>query len=386
MTDDAFIPFAVPDISEPEIERVVAALRSGWVSSGPRVRDFEAAFGKYLGGGVTCVSVNSATAGLHLALEAQGIGPGDEVVVPTWTFTATAEVVRYLGAQPVFVDVDAGTLNMDPAAVKAAIGPRTRAVIPVHFAGLPVAMEEIDEIARSHDLAVIEDAAHALPAARSGVTVGTGSSAVTVFSFYATKNLTTGEGGMIVTRDLDVAERCRVMRLHGMSRDAFDRYRSRVPAWSYSVVAPGYKYNMTDPAAALGLGQLERLDDFAARRADIARRYDESMHGLPLDLPAHATEGSQHAWHLYVVRLTQAAPVSRENFIEEMGRLGVGCSVHFIPLHLQPYWRESQRLLADDFPVATREFSRVVSLPLYPSMTDAQVDRVAACVRQALQS
>ena len=381
---DDFIPFALPDIGDAEIDAVVESMRSGWLTTGPRAAAFEREFADYLGGGVTAVALNSATAGLHLALEALGIGPGDEVLVPTWTFTATAEVVRYLGADPVVVDVDPQTLNMDLAAAEAAVTPRTRAIMPVHFAGLPVPTTAIQELARRHGLRVVEDAAHALPARSEGVTVGTSTSEATVFSFYATKTMTTGEGGMVVTRDEDLAARIRTMRLHGISRDIFDRYRSTLPSWHYEVVAPGFKYNLTDPAAAMGRVQLGRSDAMGARRADIAGRYADAFDGLPVELPAEASEGDLHAWHLFVLRLTQDAPVDRDEFVSRMAQEGVGCSVHFIPLHLQPYWRDRYDLRPEQFPVATEAFSRVVSLPIFSSMTDEQVERVAQTVRKVL--
>ncbi|MFP5394118.1 MAG: DegT/DnrJ/EryC1/StrS family aminotransferase, partial [Gammaproteobacteria bacterium] len=261
-----FLPFALPDIGDEEIAAVIECLRSGWVTTGPKARQFEQDFAAYLGGGVQAIAVNSATAGLHLALEALGIGPGDEVIVPTLTFTATAEVVRYLGAQPVLVDVDEHTLNLDPAAVETAIGPRTRAIIAVHYAGLACDMDRLLALAARHGLKVVEDAAHAFPTRYRGQLVGTLASDVTVFSFYANKTMTTGEGGMLVTRNAQVAARAKIMRLHGISQDAFARYTSRTPAWFYEVVAAGFKYNLTDLAAALGIEQLRKIDRFLARR------------------------------------------------------------------------------------------------------------------------
>ncbi len=269
-----FLPFALPEIGEEEIAEVVDALRSGWVTTGPKARRFEADFGAYLGDpALHSIAVNSATAGLHLALEALGIGPGDEVITTTHTFTATAEVVRYLGADVRLVDIDPATLNIAPAAVRAAITPRTKAILPVHYAGLAADMPALLAIAREHGLKVVEDAAHALPTTCGGQLVGTLSSDVTVFSFYANKTITTGEGGMLVTRDETIAQRARVMRLHGMNRDAFDRFTAKVPSWYYEVVAPGFKYNLTDIASALGIHQLRRLEGFHHRRQAIAARY-----------------------------------------------------------------------------------------------------------------
>lgn len=253
-----FLPFALPDTGEEEIAEVVDSIRSGWLTTGPKTKRFEQEFAGFIGNGVEAVAVNSATAGLHLALEAIGVCPGDEVITTPYTFTATAEVIRYLGADPVFVDIDPATFNIDPARIEAAVTPRTKAIIPVHFAGLACDMESILAIARKHGLKVVEDAAHALPATCSGKLVGTMESDATVYSFYATKTITTGEGGMIVTRDPETAARCRTMRLHGISRDAFDRYTSTKPSWYYEVVAPGFKYNMTDIAASLGIHQLKK--------------------------------------------------------------------------------------------------------------------------------
>lgn len=379
-----FLPFALPDIGEAEIEAAVEALRSGWLSTGPRVHAFETEFAAFLGGRVEAVAVNSATAGLHLALEAIGVGPGDEVLVPTWTFTATAEVVRYLGAEPVLVDADPVTLNLDLDATAAQVTPRTRAVLPVHFGGLPVPRGALDKLSAAHGLDVVEDAAHALPAASEGTAVGAGISAATVFSFYATKTITTGEGGMLVTPRADLAQRCRTMRLHGISRDAFDRYRSQLPAWYYEVVAPGFKYNMTDPAAAIGRVQLGRAWQMRNRRAAIARRYTAELADLPLELPTAGEDQDGHAWHLYVVRLHDEARLGRDSFISEMAALGVACSVHFIPLHKHPYWRERYKLHDAAFPVATAAYERVVSLPLFSSMTDADVDTVIVAARRLL--
>lgn len=379
-----FLPFAVPDIGEEEIAAAVAAMRSGWLTTGPCVAAFEQEFAEHLGNDIHCVALNSATAGLHLALEALGVGPGDEVLVPTWTFTASAEVVRYVGADPVIVDVDAATLELDLAAARDAVTTRTRAVIPVHFAGLPMSARDLDRFAGDHQLAVVEDAAHAFPAASDDVIVGAGTSDATVFSFYATKTMTTGEGGMLVTRDPALAQRARRMRLHGISRDVFDRYRSTVPAWRYDVVAPGFKYNLTDPAAAVGRVQLRRAQDMRSARERIADRYRQSFTDLPLDLPTSGPAADLHAWHLFVIRLRPEAPVERDRFIELMAREGIGCSVHFIPLHMQSYWRDRYSLNDAQFPNATAEFARVVSLPLFSSMTDHQVDRVVAAVRSVL--
>lgn len=381
-----FLPFALPDIGEEEIAEVVTSLRSGWVTTGPKAKQFEEDFAKWLGDGVEAISVNSATAGLHLALEALGIGPGDEVLTTTHTFTATAEVVRYLGADPVFVDICANTLCIDPAAVERAITPRTKAIIPVHFAGRSAEMSEILEIAKRHDLRVVEDAAHALPTTSNRQLVGTLSSDVTVFSFYANKTITTGEGGMLVTRDPAIGKRVRTMRLHGINRDAFDRFTAKVPSWYYEIVAPGFKYNLTDIAASIGIHQLKKAHAFQKRRQHLAEQYNEALRDLPLILPPLPREGDIHSWHLYVLQLADEAECSRDKFIERMFEQGIGMSVHYIPLHLQPYWRDTYGLRPEMFPVSQRVFERTATLPLYTRMTDADAQRVIRATRNSLTS
>ena len=382
-----FLPFALPEIGEDEIAEVVDTLRSGWVTTGPKAKRFEEDFSVFLGdANLHSLAVNSATAGLHLALEALGVGPGDEVITTTHTFTATAEVVRYLGADVKLVDIDPKTLCIDPNAVEHAVGPKTRAIMPVHYGGLAADMPAILEIAQRHGLGVVEDAAHALPATCGGKRIGTLGSDATVFSFYANKTITTGEGGMVVTRSEKLAKRMKTMRLHGMSRDAFDRFTSKVPSWYYEIVAPGFKYNLTDIAAALGIHQLKRAETFQRQREAIAKHYDQALAGLPLVLPPGPQGGDVHSWHLYVVRLADAAAVSREAFIEALFAAGIGCSVHYIPLHLQPYWRDRYGLSAAQFPHSQHAYERLVSLPMYPRMTQADVLRVAAAARDALSS
>ena len=381
-----FLPFALPEIGDEEIAEVVDTLKSGWVTTGPKAKRFEQAFTEFLGDpSLESIAVNSATAGLHLALEALGIGPGDEVITTTHTFTATAEVVRYLGADVKLVDIDPATLNIDPKAVEAAITPRTKCIMPVHYAGLAADMPALLAIARKHGLKVVEDAAHALPTTAGGRLVGTLQSDATVFSFYANKTITTGEGGMLVTRNPELAKRAKVMRLHGMNRDAFDRFTAKVPSWYYEIVAPGFKYNLTDIAAALGLQQLKRAHAFQQKRAALAAQYDEALRDLPLVLPPQPAAGDVHSWHLYVVRLADGAPVSRDTFIEKLFAAGIGCSVHYIPLHLHPYWRERYGLVPGQFMHSQHAYERMVSLPLYTRMTSADVERVAAAARGALR-
>ena len=379
-----FLPFARPEIGEDEIAEVINSLRSGWVTTGPKTKKFESDFEGYLGVGLEAIAVNSATAGLHLALEALGIGPGDEVITTTHTFTATAAVIRHVGAVPVFVDIDESTLCIDVDAVAAAITPFTKAIIPVHFAGRSAEMMRLLSLAKKQGLKVVEDAAHALPTTCEGQLIGTLDSDITVFSFYANKTITTGEGGMLVTRDPNIAKRLRVMRLHGIDRDAFDRFTSKSPSWYYEVVSPGFKYNMTDISASLGIHQLKKVNTFQKKRAHIVSLYDNMLEGLPIIRPPHAKAGDIHSWHLYVVQLTKDAGVERDLFINRLFEQGIGSSLHYIPLHLQPYWRDTYHLLPEMFPVSQRVYERSVSLPLYTLMTDEDVLRVASAVKSAL--
>ena len=381
-----FLPFALPDIGEEEINEVLDSLRSGWLTTGPKSKRFEQAFADFIGGGVDAIAVNSATAGLHLALEAIGITPGDEVLTTPYTFTATAEVIRYLGADPVFVDIDPETFNIDPAKIKAAVTSRTKAIIPVHFAGLACEVDAILQVARRHGLKVVEDAAHALPTTYNGRLIGSLESDITVYSFYATKTITTGEGGMVVTRNPEIAKRCRIMRLHGVSRDAFDRYTSTKPSWYYEVVEPGFKYNMTDIAASLGIQQLKKAWTFQKKREEMAAIYDEAFRDLPFILPPKAPSSDVHAWHLYVLRFRGEMKISRDRFIELMVEKGIGCSVHFIPLHLHPYWRDTYNLKPQDFPNALAVYERAVSLPLYTKMTEKDQKRVVDAVRVVVRT
>ena len=383
MTEAPFLPFALPDIGPEEEAEVLDTLRSGWLTTGPKARRFEAAFAEFLGDPqLETIAVNSATAGLHLALEALGIGPGDEVITTTHTFTATAEVIRYLGAQPVLVDVERATLCISPAQVARRITPRTRAIIAVHFGGRSADMTELLALARAHGIKVVEDAAHALPATHGGRLVGTLGSSATVFSFYANKTMTTGEGGMLVTRDAELARRARVMRLHGIDRDAFARFSTPVPAWRYDVVAPGFKYNLTDIAAAIGLAQLPKVHRMRQRREAIARLYFEALAGLPLTLPPLPLPGDVHAWHLFPV---EVHGMPRDAFVQAMFDQGIGMSVHYIPLHQQTYWRESCALRPEDFPVSQSVYERTASLPIYSRMSDEDVQRVAAAARRVLE-
>jgi len=378
------IPFALPDIGPDEIAAVVDTLRSGWITSGPKVRQFEDNFQRFIGDGVECVAVNSATAGLHLALEACGVQAGDEVIVPTHTFAATAEVVRYIGGDVAFADIDPTTYCIDPKSIERCVTPRTRAIIPVHFGGFVCDMDAILEIAERFNLAVIEDAAHAFPSKYRDKLVGTLPSDATVFSFHATKFLTTGEGGMLVTKDSAIAQRARVMRTHGIDRDAFSR-TTAVSHWRYEVIAPGFKYNMTDIAAALGISQLARTNGMLARRKALAHRYHAGLGGLPLVLPPSPADGA-HSWHLYVVQLTEDAPLTRDQALTALYDEGIECSVHYIPLHVQPYWRDRYKLSPEQFPNSLRLSESSISLPLYTRMTDADQDYVIDALRRLLRT
>ena len=374
----SFLPFAAPLLGEEEIQGVVECLRSGWLTTGMKVKEFESKFAEYVGV-KHAIAVNSCTSALHLALEAAGVGPGDEVITTPMTFTATAAVVEHLRARPVFVDVDPRTLNMDPASIEKAITPRTKAILPVHFAGQPCEMDAIGEIARRHGLVVVEDAAHAIPARYQGRMIGT-LSPLTCFSFYATKNITTGEGGMVTTDDDRYAERIRLMALHGMNRDAWKRYMQG-GAWSYEIVAPGFKYNLTDVAAAIGLPQLKRCDEFHRRRIEIVQSYQRGLSGVRGVSTPQVSDVDSHAWHLYVIQVEAVElTISRDAFIEELSARNIGVSVHFIPLHVQPYYRDTYGYSPNDFPRAFEAFQRIISLPLYARMSDADVQDVIDAV------
>ena len=380
---DDWVPFHQPSIGEEEIEAVVETLRSGWLTTGPRVKQFERQFADFVGA-EHAVAVNSCTAALHLALEAAGVRAGDEVIIPTITFAATGEVVTYLNARPVLVDCDADTLTIDPTEVERAVTPRTKAIIPVHFGGQPCEMDALCDIAKRHGLVVIEDAAHALPAGFAGRRVGTIGD-LTCFSFYATKTITTGEGGMITTARDDYAARMRMMSLHGLSRDAWTRYAAE-GSWRYDIVAAGYKYNLTDIAAALGLVQLKRCNDLWAARSRIAAVYDAAFGGMPeIRIPVQRPR-RQHAWHLYVIQLElERLRITRDDFVQALRARNIGCSVHFIPLHLHSYY-DAQGWSADMFPRATAAFERIVSLPLSPSMSDQAIGRVIDAVTDVVRS
>ena len=372
-----YLPFSRPALGEEEIAEVVDTLRSNWITTGPKTKRFEADFAAYLGA-PGALALNSCTAALHTALATLGIGPGDEVITTPITFAASVNVIEHVGAQPVLVDVEADTLNIDPAAIEAAVTPRTRAIIPVHFAGHPVELDAVWEIATRNRLAIVEDAAHALPAKYNGRLIGSGHNPV-AFSFYATKNLTTAEGGML-TGDAEFLTRARVRSLHGMSGDAWRRY-GRGGNWRYDVLCPGFKYNMTDIQAALGLWQLKKLARLQQRRREVVDAYNHAFADHPaLEIPVERP-GVEHAWHLYVLRLRpEALEIDRDRFIEELAARNIGTSVHFIPIHVHPYYRDKYGYKADDFPVAYGSFCRMLSLPLHPQLSDQDVEDVIDAV------
>jgi len=376
------LPFHRPCIEDDEIAEVVETLRGGWLTTGPRSKQFEREFTAYVGA-QHGVAVNSATAAMHLALEAIGLQPGDEVIIPAYTFTATGEVVMYFGARPVLVDVDPATLNIDPAAVEAAISERTRAIISVDLAGVPCDYTALRAICDWHDLVLIGDAAHALPSRYRGQMIGTVAD-LTAFSFYVTKPLATGEGGMLVTDNPTWAERAQVMSLHGMSRDAWKRHTAE-GSWYYEVVAPGFKYNFTDVAAALGLRQLTKQDRFLADRAAIATHYNAAFSEVPEVQAPTVPADVETSWHLYLLRLNlERLTVDRAKVIEALNAENIGTSVHFIPLHLHPAYSERYGYTPDSFPVAYHEYKRAISLPIFPGMSPDDVDDVVAAVTRVV--
>jgi dTDP-4-amino-4,6-dideoxygalactose transaminase len=374
------VPFHHAAVGEEEVAAVAEVIRSGWLTMGPKTIEFEEQFAKYIGA-KHAIAVCSGTAALHLSLEAIGLEAGDEVLIPDTTFTATGEVVKYFGARPVLVDIERRTMNIDVAETAQKVTPRTRAIIPVHLGGLPCDMREIQSLARQHNLHVIEDAAHALPSEYQGSRIGR-ISELTAFSFYATKTLTTGEGGMITTDNDDHASRLRLMRLHGIAGDAWKRY-GKNGTWYYEVVEAGYKYNLTDLQSALGLVQLKKCDASNDARRQIAQKYNEAFRALPeLETPT-LKDDRKSSWHLYILRLNlDQLRLDRNTFVEELRQRGIGCSVHFIPLNLQPFYQRAYGYGAGDCPVAEAQFQRCFSLPIYPGMSDSTVEQVIEAVAE----
>ena len=381
---ETFLPFALPDTDDEEIREMSEAVQSGWLTTGPKTRQFEAEFAAHAGAKYA-VAVNSCTAAMHLALEAIGLQPDDEVITTPLTFAATAEVVRYFGAKPVLVDVEADSLNINPDLLEGAISERTKAIMPVHLGGFPAEMERVMEQARRFGVYVIEDAAHAMPAIYRERMDGARGDMV-CFSFYATKTMTTGEGGMVCTENEEWAERCRMMSLHGISHNAWKRYTAE-GNWYYEILAPGFKYNMTDVAAAMGLAQLRKVERMWERRQAIARRYSEAFGEMEELRPPSEPRQGRHGWHLYILRLNlEKLRIDRGQFIEELRKRKIGTSVHFIPLHIHPYYVQNFGYRAEDYPVAYREYQRMISLPIYSRMSDEDVEDVIEAVREVVRS
>jgi dTDP-4-amino-4,6-dideoxygalactose transaminase len=384
------VPFHRPTIGQEEIDEVVRTLQSGWLTTGPRTAQFEQEFAKYVAA-PHAQAVNSATAGLHLALAALGIGPGDEVITTPLTFCATVNVIFHVGAKPVLADIGSDG-NIDPASIASRITARTKAIMPVHMTGLPCDMDAIWALAKKHNLAVIEDAAHAAGAHYKGFPVGAGNpetgdrSNAVVFSFYATKNLTTGEGGMITTHDAELADSLKVLCLHGISKNAWNRYSDK-GSWYYEVLRSGFKYNLTDIQSSIGIHQLRRLEDFTESRARIVELYNEAFGEMEeFELPADKQD-CRHAWHLYALRLNlDKLEISRADFINELTARGIGTSVHFIPVPLHPFFAPHADLPENQCPRALELYPRLVSLPLFPGMTDAQVEQVIAATKEVARN
>jgi dTDP-4-amino-4,6-dideoxygalactose transaminase len=372
-----FLPFSPPFISEEEINAVVDTLRSDWITTGPKTKQFEQEFASYTNA-ESALALNSCTGGLHVALAALGIGPGDEVITTPMTFICSANVIEHVGATPILADIEPDTLTINPKRVAEKITSRTKAIMPVHFAGHPADMRPLLDLAQQHNLSIIEDAAHALPASYEGKKIGT-IGHLTAFSFYATKNMTTGEGGML-TGSPELIQKARLWSLHGMDRDSWKRY-SAEGAWYYEVVVPGFKYNMTDIQAAIGQVQLQRLVQFQQRRYEIVKQYNAEFSRYDeLQIPTERAN-VEHAWHLYVLRLNlEKLTINRAQFIEELKARNIGSSVHFIPIHLHPYYRDKYGWQAQDYSVAYQEYQRTVSLPLHPRLSDADVADVIEAV------
>lgn len=379
-----FLPLCRPTLGDEEIREVVDSLRSGWLTTGPKVERFEKRFQEYLGDR-ECIAVSSATAGLHLALLAAGVASGDEVITTSMTFAATGNVIALCGARPVLVDCDPDTLNIDVEAVESRINRKTKAIIPVHFAGQPCAMEELREIAERHHLIIVEDAAHALGTEYRGEKIGAAGD-IAIFSFHPIKAITTGEGGMIATRNREWAERLRLLKFHGMGTSAWQRL-SGGKASVYTVLLPGFKYIMMDLQAAIGIHQMDRLEGFLARRAVLAGLYDKLIKDVPAMRPlGRVSYPHRHAWHLYVIQLElERLDIDRETFLELLKARNIGCGVHYPALHLQPYYREVWGYRPGDFPRSERLSDRLVSLPLFPGMTEDDVEYVVEVMREVMR-
>jgi len=378
-----FLPFCQPNISKEEIDEVVDTLNSDWITTGPKTKEFEKRFAEYVGTKYA-IAVSSATAGMHLSLIASGIGKGDEVITTPYTFAATANVIIHSQATPVFVDIKKDTFNIDPLKIEEAITNNTKAIIPVHFAGQACDMDEILQIAKRHKLVVIEDAAHAVSSEYKGKKIGSISN-LTAFSFYATKNLTTGEGGMVTTNDEELANKIAIMSLHGISKDAWKRY-GRQGSWYYEIMYPGFKYNMTDIQASIGLHQLVKIEEFLKIRLKYVKMYQEAFEELPqIIIPKDIVPG-RHAWHLYCILIKlEALKINRDKFIEALSAEGIGTSVHFIPIHLHPFYKNTFGFKKGDFPNAEWVYEREISLPLHPKLKTQDVEDVILAVKKIVE-
>ena len=385
------IPFSKVDCSGRESELVSEVLESGWLTTASKAQQFEKQFRETVGASYAC-AVNSCTAGLHLGLEALGVGPGDQVLVPSMTFTSSAEVIRYLGADPNFLDVDYEKRLLTPVIVEEALlnHPAVKVLVVVHFGGQVAAMPDIEgtegilSICKRYGVKIMEDAAHAFPSRIGERYVGSYGD-VTCFSFYANKTITTGEGGMLLTEDEEIFKRVKTMRLHGINRDIWDRFTDKNSSWEYDVIAPGYKYNMADINAAIGLAQLERAHEFRDGRQKCADYYDQALGGIEcIDLPLCLREREHHSWHLYPIVLNEKSPINRNSFIEHLKELGIGTSVHYKPLHRMTYYREYYDLKSEDFPDTERIWKGTISLPIYFGLSDGELEFVAHAVREVL--
>ena len=381
MAQNPFIPFSRPWIDDTEIEAVSQVLASKWISTGNRVREFERAFAEYLGV-KHAIAVSSCTAALHLSLVVAGVGNDDEVITTPYTFTATAEAIRYVGAKPVFVDIHPDTLNIDATKIERAITPQTKAILPVHIAGIACDMDAIQDICRNHNLVLIDDAAHAIPTEYKGQSIGNIGD-LSAFSFYANKNLTTGEGGMITTNSDAFAEPLRTMRLHGIDKDAWARQSQR-DIWRYDITTEGYKYNMTDIQAAMGLCQLMKLNKQHERRRNFAQIYQTELAKFPqISTPAVPENPREHSWHLYIIQLYTG---NRDEVVASLSEANIECSVHYIPLHLFEFYQKKYGYRVGDFPCAEAAYERVVSLPLHPGLIDGDIHTVIAAIEKILNA
>ncbi|MDO8725089.1 MAG: DegT/DnrJ/EryC1/StrS aminotransferase family protein [Candidatus Methanoperedens sp.] len=377
-----FLPFSIPSIGDEEIAEVIDTLKSGWITTGQKTKNFEELFKRYVGCN-HAIAVSSCTAALHLALVAAGIGVGDEVITTPFTFAATGEVIIYMGAKPVFVDIKNDTYNIDPDKIEAAITSKTKAIIPVHYAGQPCDMDKILKIAHKYNLIVIEDAAHAIGAKYKEKTIGTIGD-ITAFSFYATKNLTTAEGGMVTTSKQEYADKIRILSLHGLSKDAWKRYGAE-GSWYYEIMDAGYKYNMTDIQASIGIHQLAKFEQMQEIRQKHVNRYTDELKDIIGITTPFVLSDVQHAWHLYTILInSDILGLNRAQFIEAMTHENIGTSVHFIPLHLHPYYQKVYGYKRGDFPITEYIYDRIISLPLYTSMTENDVSDVINAIKKII--